>query len=403
MSNVWIELGLSRVDRAQGAAAAESPEAAPERRAAVPLADGPPLEMAARLVAELLDIIGDMAPDSLGLDTAAFRQALGETAARVAASPDQLTAQMVAECIDLCQAFQRRAQAHLAERETEFSELIAVLQEMVSTLGGGDSFNDQLDRSAERLHKIIDINDIRILKRRLLVEIETVKRLAQEKRAQDEAHRRFFSGEIERLQVRLAQSMEEASLDQLTRVANRGRFERTVQQWMRSHRSSGQPFVLVLLDVDNFKGINDTFGHPEGDRVLVAIARTLSASVRPTDLVGRYGGDEFVLMLGHTTAAQAMDRLRQIMATLSQTTVGSPSTVPPMTLTLSIGVTDWAVEDEMADLVGRADQAMYEAKRAGKNRIEVRRRPSKSRLFQNGRPVAGAVDAGEAQLRRAAR
>ena len=92
-------------------------------------------------------------------------------------------------------------------------------------------------------------------------------------------------------------------------------------------------------------------------------------------------------------AAQAQERLRQIMGTLSRTPVGSPDVVPPLALTLSIGVTDWTSEDEMADLVGRADQAMYDAKRAGKNRIEIRRRPAKSRLFQNGRPVAGMVEA----------
>jgi diguanylate cyclase (GGDEF)-like protein len=81
--------------------------------------------------------------------------------------------------------------------------------------------------------------------------------------------------------MRLAQSMEEASVDQLTRVANRGRFERTAQQWIRAHRASGHPFVLALIDVDNFKAINDTFGHPEGDRVLVEIARTLFQNGRP--------------------------------------------------------------------------------------------------------------------------
>lgn len=78
--------------------------------------------------------------------------------------------------MDLCYGFLRKAQAHLAERETEFSELIAVLSEMVATLGGGATFDDQLDRSTERLHKIVDINDIRILKRRLTVEIEALKR-----------------------------------------------------------------------------------------------------------------------------------------------------------------------------------------------------------------------------------
>ena len=405
MSNVWIELGLSRVDPSQGPPAPQQPGT--DGRASV-VAAPPQVDpsLAPRLVADLLGVIGDMAPESLGLDTSEFRQNLSQIAEQVTSHPEALTAEMVAECVDLCYGFLRRAQAHLAERETEFSELIAVLSEMVATLGGGASFNDQLDRSAERLHKIVDINDIRILKRRLTVEIETLKRLSADKRAQDSGNKTYFTTEIERLQMRLAQSMEEASVDQLTRVANRGRFERTVQQWIRAHRASGHPFVLALIDVDNFKAINDTFGHPEGDRVLVEIARTLGSTVRPTDLVARYGGDEFVVMLSHTTAAQSQDRLRQIMTALSNTAVGTPDVVPPIHLTLSIGMTDWAAEDEMADLVGRADQAMYEAKRAGKNRIEVRRRPAKSKLFQNGRPVPGSLDEqppAAPELRRAAR
>lgn len=389
MSNVWIELGLNRVDsRASEPAAEAGPAEAPEPAPPPPTGS---FGVLPDMVGSLLTLIGDMAPESLGLDTATFRDLLREKAEHVRATPGTLTADWVADCVDACYGFLRRAQAHLAERETEFSELIAVLSEMVSTLGGGEAFNDRLDHSAERLNKIVDINDIRILKRRLAVEIETLKRLSTEKRQQDESHRAYFTDEIHRLQTRLAQSMEEASLDQLTRVANRGRFERTCEQWMRSHRVSGLPFVLAMIDVDDFKTINDTFGHPEGDRVLVAIAHTLAGAVRPTDLVARYGGDEFVVMLAHTTSAQALDRLRQILSSLAGTRVGSPDTVPPFTLSLSIGVTDWSVEDNAADLVGRADQAMYDAKRGGKGRIEVRKRPGKSRLFQNGRPVAGAV------------
>jgi diguanylate cyclase (GGDEF)-like protein len=388
MSNVWIELGLNRVDARSKepqvpAPASDAPPAAP-----VP---SPSFGVLPDMTASLLTVIGDMAPESLGIDTASFRDLLRQKAEYVQAQPHALTASWVAECVDACYGFLRRAQAHLAERETEFSELIAVLSEMVSTLGGGESFNDRLDHSADRLNKIVDINDIRILKRRLAVEIETLKRLSAEKRQQDESHRSYFTEEIHRLQTRLALSMEEASLDQLTRVANRGRFERMVDQWIRSHRVSGLPFVLAMIDVDDFKTINDTFGHQEGDRVLVAIARTLAGAVRPTDLVARFGGDEFVVMLAQTTSAQALERLRQIMGTLAGTTVGSPDTVPPFALSLSIGVTDWSVEDDQAELLGRADQAMYDAKRAGKGRIEVKKRPGKSRLFQNGRPVAGAV------------
>jgi diguanylate cyclase (GGDEF)-like protein len=83
--------------------------------------------------------------------------------------------------------------------------------------------------------------------------------------------------------------------------------------------------VLAMVDVDNFKQINDSCGHQEGDRVLSEIARTLSGGVRSTDLVARYGGDEFVVMLSHSTVAQAMDRLRGS----SRPSRACPSTLSP--------------------------------------------------------------------------
>jgi diguanylate cyclase (GGDEF)-like protein len=378
MSKSWIELGLSRPEPRP-----EVRQARPAERAAPPTArPSDPLP----LILDLLTVIGDMAPECSGLDTDQFRRELSRFASRLTASPDAITQALAAECVHYCTTFLDEARDRLAERESEFADLITLLSEMVAMLGGGNTFADQLDRSAERLHRIVDINDIRILKRRLAVEIETLKRLSAEKRAQDDSHRSFFSTEIERLQARLAQSMEEASLDALTRVANRGRFERTLQQWVRAHRSNGHPFVVALIDVDNFKEINDTYGHQEGDRVLVEIARSLLSAFRPTDVIARYGGDEFVLMLSHTTASQAQDRLKQVMAQITRLTVGHDP-VRAGLLSLSIGVTEWSVEDEASDLIERADTAMYDAKKGGKNRLEVRRRPTRSRLFHNGRPV----------------
>jgi len=264
---------------------------------------------------------------------------------------------------------------------------------MVGAIDGGQAtFHEQLDKSAERLTRIVDINDIRILKRRLGIEIETLRKLGVEKRASEEATKTRFAAEIERLQTRLAQSMEEASLDQLTRIANRGRFERTLNQWVRAHRSSGLPFVLAMVDVDDFKKINDTEGHQEGDRVLTEVAQMLSSAFRPGDLVARYGGDEFVIMLAHSTANQALDRIKALVERLATIRLGAKETSG--TITLSVGVTEWMVEDEPSDIVSRADTAMYQAKRAGKNRVDVVRRPSKSRLFQNGRPIAGPAATG---------
>jgi diguanylate cyclase len=373
-SHPWIELGLSRPD----VATAEPPA----RQDAAP--------SIAWLAQELLALIGEMAPEGQDLETPAFRSRLAEYSALLADSSDSLTHTVVEECVRCCRVYFAAAQAHLAERETEFTELVRMLTEMVGALDGGQaSFHDQLDRSAERLTRMVDINDIRILKRRLSIEIDTLRTLGIDKRTREEAAKSHFTAEIERLQVRLAQSMEEASLDQLTRIANRGRFERTLNQWVRAHRSNGLPFVLAMVDVDNFKLINDAEGHQEGDRVLTEIANTLSSGVRASDLVARFGGDEFVVMLAHSTATQAVDRLRTLVERLATIRVGAAATSG--TITLSVGATEWMVEDEPAEIVSRADSAMYDAKRAGKNRVEVLRRASKSRLFQNGRPVVGGT------------
>jgi diguanylate cyclase (GGDEF)-like protein len=374
MSNMWIELGLSRADRSAPAAA----DPAGQRP------NHPPL---GRLAADLLEIVAASVPDAPELGTGDFRRQVAGYVARLTDETSDITTAFVEEVLTCCRSFIEKAHKHLTERETEFSDLIHVLADMMGSLDGSHTgFTAQLDRSAERLGRMVDINDIRILKRRLELEVEAIRKLSADKRASDEALRAHFSGEIERLQIRLAQSVEEASLDQLTRVGNRGRFERTLRQWVRSHRTTGVPFVLAMVDVDDFKQINDSFGHLEGDRVLSEIARTLATGVRSTDLVARYGGDEFVVMLSHSTAGQSMDRLRSFIETLSHIPMEAPSGAP---LTLSVGATEWDVDDEPEEMVARADAAMYQAKRNGKNRVEVVRRPAKSRLFQNGRPIAG--------------
>ena len=167
------------------------------------------------LAADLLGVIGDMAPESLDLDTCAFRADPGKIAEQVTSAPRGIDGRVVAN-MSTC------ATASWAGAGTSGRAGDRVLGAYCRPdrdgrdAGRRRHFNDQLDRSAERLHKIVDINDVRILKRRLTVEIETLKRLSVEKRAQDSGNKTYFSTEIERLQMRLAQSMEEASIDQLT-------------------------------------------------------------------------------------------------------------------------------------------------------------------------------------------
>jgi diguanylate cyclase (GGDEF)-like protein len=165
----------------------------------------------------------------------------------------------------------------------------------------------------------------------------------------------------------LRQAERNAHTDALTGLGNRHwmrtMFEREVTRTLHANRS----LCLMMIDVDSFKAFNDQYGHIAGDRVLVAVAETLREFLRPTDLVARFGGDEFAVLLPDlklNQARQIAERLRQQIAKLSPPSL---STI----ITVSIGIADRSESDDVATLVQRADAAMYDAKEAGRNRVAV--------------------------------
>lgn len=130
---------------------------------------------------------------------------------------------------------------------------------------------------------------------------------------------------------------------------------------------TGSPCAVALIDLDHFKRINDAFGHPTGDEVLRTFAITMFANIRSIDRFGRYGGEEFLLILPDMTAesaAQALDRLRAIVADLDWSAFS-----PGMKVTLSAGIATLKAEETPDTLLARADSALYAAKAKGRNRI----------------------------------
>lgn len=154
--------------------------------------------------------------------------------------------------------------------------------------------------------------------------------------------------------------------DVLTGLANRRLLmERLREEELRSQRS-GRTFVLAMVDIDHFKLINDTWGHDVGDRALSEVARVLQDSVRGCDLCGRWGGEEFLLLLPETVLEEAkplIDRLRVALREL-QVMVGDERIV----LTASFGVAEYRVTECYSQVLNRADSALLEAKRSGRDR-----------------------------------
>ena len=125
-----------------------------------------------------------------------------------------------------------------------------------------------------------------------------------------------------------------------------------------------------MLDIDHFKDVNDTRGHRTGDRVLQDVAGVLRRSIRQTDFVGRYGGEEFLVILPCTDAAGATIMGERIRASIEGTPMTDP-TSGSFPLTVSVGVAEYAATDNEDLLISRADAALYRAKSLGRNRVEV--------------------------------
>jgi len=177
-------------------------------------------------------------------------------------------------------------------------------------------------------------------------------------------------------EVALAQSAARVELaavartDPLTRIANRRAFQEACLNQLLA-RGSAKPLSLLLVDVDHFKNVNDEYGHENGDRVLVQIARCMGEALRSNDLIGRWGGEEFVALLPDADAKIALlaaERLRAAVDQLQPLLDGG--TVP---VTCSVGVATFPLDATTMDrLLQVADQRLMEAKRAGRNRVRGR-------------------------------
>ena len=172
-------------------------------------------------------------------------------------------------------------------------------------------------------------------------------------------------------------SIEELSRkDPLTGLSNRRRLDEVLLEEVARVRRHGAPLSVVMADLDHFKAINDAFGHAAGDQVLVAAAQAILAEARMTDVVGRYGGEEFLVVLPNTSLEGGRIIAERMRTGLRRLRVPDR----PEPITASFGVAEWVADDSEADLVARADEAQYHAKRTGRDRVAV------------GRPARGGID-----------
>ena len=211
-------------------------------------------------------------------------------------------------------------------------------------LGTPDQINAVLDEAQETL---------------LMVSLGTSRQVATARQA------------LDTLEAKTRALEEESQRDALTGLHNRARFDSFLAGEIQALARSGRPLSLIMVDVDHFKKVNDTYGHPAGDKVLVGVASALKTRLRPRDLVARYGGEEFVLVLPETDSEGAMvvaDRVRRMIEAAVHPIGPGTQT---LRVTISLGCSTVGGKANFvsgAELLESADKALYAAKRAGRNR-----------------------------------
>jgi diguanylate cyclase (GGDEF)-like protein len=198
--------------------------------------------------------------------------------------------------------------------------------------------------------------------------------IAERKQAEEDLRRAHDA--LEQVNLELQQSLERetllASTDGLTGLYNHRHFFELAAREFHAAMRHRRSLAFLMFDMDNFKQVNDTFGHTVGDKLLGQVAQTVLAQVRVSDVVARYGGDEFIVLLPQASAGQALpiaERIRASVAAIRVETVKEP-----FAITLSIGIAEMRREpadENIERIIQRADEAMYAAKAQGRNRTVI--------------------------------
>jgi diguanylate cyclase len=178
------------------------------------------------------------------------------------------------------------------------------------------------------------------------------------------------SQEVNELRERLESVRRESLTDQLTGLSNRKAFDSDLTASIERSIETGEPLTLLMADIDHFKGFNDTWGHQTGDQVLRLVANCLSENVKGRDTAARYGGEEFAVILPQTALPDAVGLANQIRGKVESKKLVKKSTGDILgVITVSIGVTQYDLNESADEFVRRADMCLYAAKRTGRNRV----------------------------------
>ncbi len=247
--------------------------------------------------------------------------------------------------------------AHFVDRLADFSE----------TTSG---YHDKIEHCATKISQATDITQLSDVLAEVLQETRAIQTNAQHSRDELREMRQRVEEtekEVGRLQGELAQASDMVRQDPLTGALNRKGMEEALEREVARVKRHENTLCLAMLDIDNFKKLNDTYGHQVGDAALVHLASVIRETIRPQDTVARYGGEEFVILLPETPLDEGVNAITRLQRELTRKFFLNKN--EKMLITFSAGVAELAAAEPAHQALKRADDAMYLAKRAGKNRV----------------------------------
>ena len=268
--------------------------------------------------------------------------------------------------------------SHRRDEQTAVIDRAEGMRGLISEMTNGlrnaisdDSAKDELvTRELALLSTVVEGDSIKEIRTQLARTVDVVAQVVHERQTRHEAQLKLMGERVHSLRADLVAMREKANQDALTQLHNRGAFDDVLTKQVDFSFLSGQPMALMIIDLDKFKQVNDTYGHPGGDHVLQAVANKLVRLFpRRSDFIARYGGEEFALILvdAEPDDLPAMgERILNAVRAMSIDYLDNS-----IAITCSVGIAPGTPQDSAETLLRRADQALYEAKDTGRDKFVV--------------------------------
>jgi len=251
------------------------------------------------------------------------------------------------------------------EKDIVKTMVLELVETIISMMESSGNFDGSIGECTEKIQGAETIQDILKVKDYLVVEMQKVREHSHTLHEELEKHRTA----TETLSKKLEESEAKALVDSLTNVLNRNAYNLKIGQLVHEFKRYKEKWALLVLDIDHFKKFNDTYGHKTGDKVLKSVAATVSNSIRVSDHIFRYGGEEFVVILSRINKETTKKLSEKIRREIERDYFVDGDN--KLKVTMSIGAAIITPEDTETSLFERADKALYQAKQNGRNQIRV--------------------------------